>query len=85
MCNLQTLRKKASEAGYSIHKGFQHYMYNGSVVVCNGERLTGYEVVDNTTGIAEPSCYSNVFDHLWQLEDVEEFLKNVYKENNLEF
>ena len=81
---IQTLRKRAKAAGYSIHHGFQHYLADGSVYTnIYGERFTGYEVTNLTTGYPEWGCYNNNFDHLWQLEDVEEFLKGVYEENGL--
>jgi hypothetical protein len=37
----RTLRRNANAAGYSIEKGFQHYMYNDSVLP---GRKTGYMV-----------------------------------------
>lgn len=80
--SLRTIRNKGLRVGYKIHKGFMHYMYNGAVVRdCTGMAYTGYVVEDLTTGFLVWGCYNQNFDYLWTLEDVEEFLKNVYEEN----
>lgn len=85
MYSEQTLRRKSAEAGYRIHKGFQHY-HNGAIVTnWNGERFTGYDVVDLATEFSVWGCYDQNCDHLWQLEDVEEFLKDVYLKNGLKW
>lgn len=76
------LRAKCKAAGYRLEKGFQKYMYNDCVVP---GRVVGYMVYDMSTGIAEYGCYNEVYTHLWSLEDVENFLINIYHENNLEF
>lgn len=85
MYSESTLRKKAAAAGYSIEKGFQHY-HNGTIVTnWNGERFTGYNVKNLATGFYEWGCYDNNYDHLWQLEDVEEFLKKIYLEHDMKW
>lgn len=81
-----TIRKKALNAGYKVEKGFQHYHYNGAIHKnMNGERFTGYNVLDLSTNTYVLDCYDNNFDHLWSLEDVEEFISSVYKESGLEY
>lgn len=77
--SLKTIRNKAYEAGYKVSKGFQHYLYNGTVVRdCNGVAYTGYIVEDLSTGFLVWGCYDANYDHLWTLEDVEEFIKGEY-------
>ena len=84
--SLEKIRNKAYKAGYRVSKGFQHYMYNGAVVKdCNGLACTGFNVEDLTTGTLVWGCYDANYDHLWTLEDIESFLKTVYKENGLEY
>ena len=84
--NKNLLYKKAIEAGYEIRKGFQHYLYNDSVVTdYHGNRQMGYNVTDLTTGFLVWGCYDNNFDHLWALEDVENFIRGVYESQELEF
>ncbi|MDY2627013.1 MAG: hypothetical protein SOW08_01660 [Lachnospiraceae bacterium] len=80
---IQTLRKRAKAAGYSIHHGFQHIFCEGYPVA--PDRSTGYLVINEVTGCGEPGSYNSGRDHLWQLEDVEEFLKGVYEENGLDW
>lgn len=80
-----TLRKRAANAGYKISKGFQHY-HNGAIVAnWNGERFTGYNVIDLATGYPVQGCYDNNCDHLWNLEDVEQFLKDVYLKHDIKW
>lgn len=84
--SLATIRKKALKVGYKVVKGYQHYMYNGAVVKdCNGEPYEGYNVEDVATGTFVWGCYDNNYDHLWGIEEVEEFLESIYKENGLEY
>ena len=78
------LRKKAKNAGYILSKGFVHYLYNNSVYKDNlGNRITGYELIDTSTGFSVYGSYDNCFDHLWSLDDAETFLKNIYLNANL--
>ena len=79
----KTLRNKAYKAGYRINKGFQHQLTR-SYPVAPG-RWVGYNVEDLTTGRMVWDCYDEVRDHLWSLEDVEEFLREVYEEAGLPF
>jgi hypothetical protein len=80
------LRKKAKKAGFEIHKGFVHYMHNGCVYTDQcGNRETGYSVTDLSTGFLVWGCYNNFYDNLWSLDDVETFLRNQYREYELEW
>lgn len=80
------VRRKAREAGYRVSKGFQHRLYNNSVVRdCNGVAYTGYDVVDLNTGYSVPWCYNQWYDHLWTLEDVEEFIKGEYEKAEMKY
>ena len=85
--SLKTIRNKAYEAGYKVSKGFQHYLYNGEAVVrdCNGEPYTGYIVEDLRTGFLVWDCYDSNYDHLWTLEDVEEFIKGEYEKAGITY
>ena len=81
-----TIRKKALKAGYKVSKGYQHYMYNGAVVKdCNGEPYDGYNVEDLTTGTLVWGCYDSNYDHLWGLDEVEEFLEKAYRDKDLKY
>lgn len=79
-------RRKGREAGYRVSKGFRHYHNNGSIVTnWNGERLTGYDVLDFATNCSVWGCYDANCDHLWTIDDVEEFLKDVYEKSGLKY
>jgi len=78
-------RKKGFEAGYRVSKGFQHYHNGGIVSNWNGERFTGYDVRALTTDSSVWGCYDDNCDHLWTIDDVEEFLTTVYKENGMKY
>ena len=70
--------KLAKELGYTVRKGFMHYIYNNSVFKDeNGNRISGYIVEDDDTGFAVWGSYNECFDFLWTLQDVENFLKSV--------
>lgn len=82
------ISKKAFNAGYRVEKGFQHYHYNNAVFTnYDDERLIGFNVWDMSTNTLEwaSGCYDNNYDHLFTLEDVEGFLKSVYKKAGLEY
>ena len=77
-----TLRRKAYKIGYQVVKGFQHYgpyVYHNSY----GERYTGYMVRDLSNGFYEWGSYNSNLDFCWDIEDVEEFLKDRYEELGL--
>lgn len=78
-----TLRKRATDTGYKISKGFQHYPNGAIITSWNGERFTGYDVTDLATGFSVWRCYDNNCNHLWRLEDVEQFLKDVYLKHDM--
>ena len=75
--NESTLRRKAYKIGYQVVKGFQHFN-NGVYHNSKGERFTGYMVRDLITGNYEWDCYDEYFDHLWDLENVADFLEREY-------
>ena len=84
--SLATIRRKALNAGYRVEKGFQHYLCNDSVCTdWNGERLTGFNVWDSTINAYVWGCYNDNYDHLWTLQDVENFLKSEYDKVGLEY
>ena len=65
---------------------FQHYLYNGTVARdCNGVAYTGYIVEDLSTGFLVWGCYDAKYDHLWTLEDVEEFIKGEYEKAKIAY
>ena len=51
----------------------------------NGERLTGFDVTDMATGYSVWGCYDANRDHLWTIDDVEEFLKIVYEKVGMKY
>lgn len=86
MYSISTLRKRAYKVNHKISKGFQHYLYNNTVVRdCNGDAYTGYNLEDLSRGFLVWGCYDNICDHLWTLEDIEEYLKGIYEENGLKW
>ena len=85
---LRRLRRIARNLGYSIEKGYVHYITVYQVrrgveehwcspvyINQNGEKETGYIVKDDRTGFYVWGSYNDVYDHLWNLDDVESFLK----------
>lgn len=86
MYSISILRQKAKKAGYSIEKGFQHYTVSGGIFTNMwGERFTGYMVKDLATNEYVWGSYDACYTHLWQLEDVEEFLKSTYEKYDMEW
>lgn len=84
---LRKLRKKAAKVGYGINKGFQHWLSEGYPIFrdCYGDRSIGYNVIDWSTGFNVWGSYNNMMDHLWNLDDVEEFIKGEYERLGLSF
>lgn len=78
-----TIRRKAKQLGYSIHKGFMHYLGSKNYPVWRRE--AGYNVTDDMTGQWVWGCYNELFDHLWSLDDVESFLEEVSMAYGLTF
>lgn len=87
MCkySLGTIRRKAYKVGYRVSKGFQRYYSGGICRDCNGVPYTGYNVEDLSTGILVWDCYNPNYDHLWTLEDVEEFIKGEYEKAGIDY
>ena len=84
MKSISTLRKRARAVGYSIKQGFQHYTVSGAIFTnWNGERFPGYMVLDLATNCYVWGSYDEYYTYLWQLEDVENFLREVYERNGL--
>lgn len=83
----KTLRKKAIKAGFRIEKGFCHWMTEGYPVYTyyNGERDTGYNLIDESTNTLVWGCHDGHVDHLFTLDDIAEFLEDVYTSNGLTF
>ena len=80
----KTLRRRAAKVGCQIKKGFKHY-HNGAIYIgSGGEREVGYLVIDEY-GNCVWGSFDQWIDHTWQLEEVEEFLKGVYKSNGLKW
>ncbi len=78
MYSESTLRRKAYGIGYQVLKGFMHcgkYVYHDSY----GQRYSGYMIRDLQTGFFVCGCYNNIFDFVWKLRDVEDFLKDKYE------
>ena len=50
--SLSTLKRKADKAGYSFQKGYQRYLHTGwgYRTDATGERIIGYQIIDNHTG-----------------------------------
>jgi hypothetical protein len=84
---LETIRRKAYNAGYRVEKNFQRYRYNGSVVRDeNGKAYSGYEIINLSTGFSEwKDAMDDIFDYNWTLQDVEKFLNGVYREAGLTY
>jgi hypothetical protein len=82
MLTERTLRNKAHDIGCHVTKGFMHF---GEHVFYNryGERSVGYMVQDLSTGFYAWGCYNSNFDYLWELEDVENYLKERYADLGL--
>lgn len=86
MYSLQTLRKKAYDVNHRIEKGYQRYHRNNAIYTnMMGEKFEGYNLRNLETGFLVWDCYNNDYDHLWQLRDVEEFLKGIYLEKGLKW
>ena len=87
MYNESKLRRKAKKAGYTIHKGYQRSISHDHAVCVNfrGECETGYNLIDNVTGFLVCGCFDQSRDHLFTLEDVQDFLASVYYENAMNF
>ena len=82
MYSERTLRRRADAIGYRLEKGFVHQLVEGYPV---WDREVGYNIIDNEYNYMVYGCYNNVFDHLFTLEDVEDFLKTEYVEAGLKW
>ena len=83
MLSERTLRNRAHEIGYHISKGFTHCF--GEVMYDDhGARITGYMVMDTHMGFYVRG-YDSIYDHTWNLQDVEDFLREEYESLGLEW
>lgn len=80
MYSLSTLRRRAHKIGYHVSKGFQHYLCGGAVAYdYAGERTVGYSILDLSVNSYVWGSYNSIFDNQFDIEDVEEFLKEQYE------
>lgn len=82
---LNTMRRKAYKLNYKISKGFQRYWGGDIYRNYYGEPFSGYNVIDLRTGHLVYDCYNSNYDHVWKLEDVEDFLKSEYKKAGMTY
>ena len=77
--SLRTIQKKANEHGFSFQKGYQRYIYDGWGFVKDeeGNKIVGYQILDNTTGIPVGSLYNRLWDHELDFEEAIDLLKNL--------
>ena len=86
MYSITTLRKKANAIGLGVEKGFVHYLSGGAIYHDhNGNRESGYEIMDYSTGFYVWGSYNSIFDHLFTIEDVEDYLREEYRKLGLRF
>lgn len=79
MNKLNQLRRKAYSVGCEIQKGYRHYITKDYPVYRdeNGDKVQGYNVRYMSTNTLAHGCYNEVYDHLWDLDDVENFLMEI--------
>ena len=75
---LSTIRKKAEKINYHVEKGFQHCR-DAVIYDRNGNRQSGYMVMDYSVNAYVHGCYNEFYDYLWDLNDVVEFLQKQYE------
>jgi len=80
--NERNIYKKAQAIGFSVHKGKVHLLDKGYPIFSDE---VGYTVTDNSLNVNVWGSYNGLLDHLWSLEDVEEFLKSEYSKRELIF
>ena len=80
-----TLRNRAKRIGVQIEKGFQHDEDGNTIKTATG-RLTGFQVKNLEDGsYVWGSKIEGGADHLWTLDEVENFLRSIYEERGLKW
>lgn len=81
-----TLRKRAKKIGFQIEKGF-HHNDDGEIVRREWQgRIVGYQVKDLSDGsYVWSSNIEGGADHCWSLDEVENFLRDAYRDRGLEW
>ena len=80
-----TLRNRAKKIGFQIEKGFQHDEDGDTITAAIG-RITGYQVKNLEDGsYVWGSKIEGGADHLWTLDEVENFLRSIYEERGLKW
>ena len=77
----KTLRRKAKNIGNRIEKGCLRMTIGNAVF---NPLQIGYSVY-NEDGYMVWGSYDNLFIHLWDLQDVEDYLRERYSELGLQF
>lgn len=88
MYSEKTLRRKSRNAGFRLHKGFRHcFTMKGCPVYRypDGTSEVGYILIDEVNNNLVWGCYDSHIDHLWQLDDVEDYLREFYQAHDLKF
>ncbi len=82
MYSEKTIRRKAKAIGYTVEKGLLRMTVGNAVI---RPRQTGYSLINDSLGCYVWGSYNEVFTHIWDLDDVENFLKSEYKDLGLVF
>lgn len=84
---LKKLRRRAGRVGYSIKKGYQHWLTEGYPVYygCNGDKSIGYMIINDSIGFVVWGSCNELHDHAMNLDDVEEFIRDEYQRLELVF
>lgn len=78
--------KLGEKAGFSIKKGFKRYIVGGCIAVDDdGKRLGGYIIEDTASNNTVVGGFDNICKYTFTLDDVEEFIKDVYDEADLDY
>jgi len=81
-----TLRNRAKKIGFQIEKGFQHDENGDTVCREYQGRVSGYQVKNLEDGsYVWGSMIEGGADHLWTLDEVENFLRDAYEERGLKW
>lgn len=71
--SISTLRRKASKAGYTFCKGYQRYHCNPEWGFCrdaDGNKIVGYMLFNDSTGLYVWPSYNNLWDYSMSLEEI---------------
>lgn len=88
MYSYRTIQRKANEPGCTLRKGYQRYLdpaFGVYVTDENGDKISGYEIMDWRLGFTVQGSYNGLYDHALSFDEAVAVVKDCCEYYNVKF